>query len=374
MSSLDDSLRIVIDAGSHSTKSGFAYESAPRSLICTAVGRCRHAGIHDGMPQICCGNEALKQRGLLDLVMPVRDGLICDWDQMEKLWHHIYYKELKVPPEESSLMHTMHALMPKKDKEDMAEMMFETFTVKALYMVRTPVAVLYASGRTTGVVWENGSACSCVTPIFEGFHLGHAASCSPVTGDYLTDLLGRMMEKIGYSFKTPTYRTILESIKAKMCYVAQDYTSELELNASTAGTRGEYELPDGEKVLLGDERFQCPECIFRPSLEGINCPGLVELICSSISRCDVDCRPMLYDNIVPSGGSSMFQGLVSRLSNDMKKRLPGVKVQVDDLPSRQFAQWGGASVLASMDDMNGFWMTRKDYQDLGPDAVNYKFF
>ncbi|CAG9790754.1 unnamed protein product [Diatraea saccharalis] len=168
--------------------------------------------------------------------------------------------------------------------------------------------------------------------------------------------------------------TVQSLYMAEMCYVAQDYAAELESYASGDGTRGQYNLSDGEQVSLGEERFQCPECIFRPSLEGLNCPGLVELICSSILKCDVDCRPLLYNNIVPSGGSSVFPGLVARLSNDMKMRLPGVSVQVDDMPSRQFAQWEGASVLASIDHMEGFWMTRKDYQDLGADAVNYKFF
>lgn len=86
---------------------------------------------------------------------------------------------------------------------------------------------------------------------------------------------------------------------------------------------------------------------------------------------------MFYDNIVISGGSSMFPGITDRLGIELKKRVasvPGITVTIDSMISRQFTPWVGGSLLASLDSLKGFWLTKKEYEDSGPEGVCYKFF
>lgn len=70
----------------------------------------------------------------------------------------------------------------------------------------------------------------------------------------------------------------------------------------------EFVLPDGQPIHLGESRFMCPEVLFQPSLEELKCPNIVDMICNTIDKCDLDYKPVFYKNLVMSGGSSMFPG------------------------------------------------------------------
>lgn len=95
----------------------------------------------------------------------------------------------------------------------MAEILFEQFAIKGLYLAKSPVLALHASGRTSGLVWENGFSSSSVTPVFEGFPLKNATICSPLTGQKLTDRLQNLLLEAGYSFTTPIERQLLDRMK-----------------------------------------------------------------------------------------------------------------------------------------------------------------
>merc|ERR1711970_900593 len=84
-----------------------------------------------------------------------------------------------------------------------------------------------------------------------------------------------------------------------------------------------YELPDGNVVTIGNERFRCPEVLFQPSFIGKEEEGVHKLTFKSIMKCDVDIRKDLYANTVMSGGTTMFPGLDKRLNKEMVAQAPG---------------------------------------------------
>merc|ERR1711964_775457 len=157
------------------------------------------------------------------------------------------------------------------------------------------------------------------------------------------------------------------------CFVAQDYEAEMESAEQSSTLEVNYELPDGNVVTIGNERFRCPEVLFKPSLIGLEQEGIDALTFATIMKTDIDVRKEMYNNIVLSGGSTMFNGIESRMKLEMERQAPsGVGIKIIAPKERKYSVWIGGSILSSLTTFEEMWITQEEYDEAGATIVHRK--
>jgi len=365
----------VIDNGSGMMKAGFAGEDTPISVFPTIVGYPKHAGVMIGVSAKDCyvGTDAQRKRGILRLKYPIEHGIVTNWDDMEKIWHHTFFNELRVSPDEHNVLLTEAPLNPKANREKMIQIMFETFNTPNFYVAIQAVLSLYSSGRTTGIVLDSGDGVTHTVPIYEGYCLPHGVLRLDLAGRDITNYLARILTERGYAFTTSAEMEIVKDIKERLSYIAYDYEDEIEKSMTSSDIEMNYTLPDGQIISVESERFRAPEIMFKPQFIGKEEDGIHLLLYNSIKKCDIDLRKELYHNIVLSGGSSMFDGIPERLYKEIKILCPQrISPKIIAPEERKFSVWIGGSILSSLSSFDTMWISKDEYDECGPSIVHRK--
>ncbi|XP_022091353.1 actin-5-like [Acanthaster planci] len=368
---------VVIQSGSCSCKAGLSGQDFPSTVFPSVVGRPRFKGITPGVGQKACfvGHEALQRRNVVSLKSPIERGSVRDWDGLERIWHHTFENELRVPPEEHPVLLTETPLSPNERREKMAQILFETFNVPALYLANQAKLSMCSSGRLTGMVVHIGHGASYVVPISEGFAVKHATLRVDTAGQDLTEYLLDVLFARGLIAKTPADYELARGIKEHLCRVSLNFPQEVTSLATDMSLGKDYRLPDGKVIKVGKEQLQCPEALLRPSVLGVHAPGVSQLVRESIEKCDSSLRENMYSNIVLSGGSSLFPGLEERLKAELEQQMsPGRATEVNIIapPERRYSCWIGGAILPTLSTFQHIWVLKQEYQESGPGIVHQK--
>merc|ERR1712087_909454 len=122
-------------------------------------------------------------------------------------------------------------------------------------------------------------------PIYEGFIMKQGMKRMNVAGGEVTDYLAQLLAERGYTFETSAEREIVREIKEQLSYVALDFDSEIKRAETTDDVQKHYELPDGQIITVGPERFRCAELLFRPNLIEHHSQGIHRMIYESMKAC-----------------------------------------------------------------------------------------
>ena len=368
---------MVIDNGSGMCKAGFSGESQPRSVFPEVIGKPKNPGVLIGIgtKDLYIGEEAQQKRGVLKITYPIERGIVKDWDQMQQIWYHTIYNELRVDPAEYGAILTEAPLNPKINREKMTQIFFETFKVPTFYVAIQAVLALYAAGRTTGIVVDSGDGVTHTVPIYEGYSIPHAVLKMLLAGRNLTQYLFKILTERGWNFSTSAEQEIVREVKEKLCFVVPDFQQAMGESLKSNIYDKTYTLPDGQVLTIGNERFRCPELLFQPGLEGHEYEGMHKLTYNSILKCDMDVRKELYANVILSGGSTMYEGLPERLEKELVSLAPStMNIGILAMPERKYSVWIGGSIISSLATFQSMWIKKEEYDEAGAQIVHRKCF
>lgn len=349
---------IVVDIGSGITKAGFSGEDGPRSVFNSVVGKPKMPGILVGMEQKenYVGEEALSKLEIMNFNYPVVQGEIKDWNKFETLLHYIFYSELKVAPEDVSILIAESPLNPKKNREKLAETLFETFNVQNIHIANSSMLALYSYGITSGIVIDSGFGLTSVVPVYEGYPLPYASFKIGFGGNNLNEILQSMLSN-KMTYKDVKGRLATERIKESHGFVSKNFEEQENIGVEEL----KYRLPDASIIKLGSELYKFSESIFRPFDETY--PSLLQTITDCTSKCDPDITEEIQSNICLAGGTTMMNGYSDRLQKELINKKGSNSFIFNFSQERQYATWIGGSIISSLSNFKHMWVTKKFYDE-----------
>lgn len=404
---------IVMDNGTGYTKMGFAGTGSasnhvPSFVIPTIIAQDKNVkkaggkkrGANLGDLDFYIGNQADDRRKTMNVSSPISEGIVEDWDAMEKFWNRCIYGYLQCNPEDHYMLLTEPPLNPPENREYSAEIMFETFQSPGLYIGVQAVLALIASKISqnadkvmTGTVVDSGDGVTHVIPVVDGFTIGSCIKHIPLAGSHVTAFIKEMLRERKEPIPAVDIMNVARRIKERYCYAVPKLDKEFEKYDKNPEDKFKvYEGLNGKTgktytVDVGYERFLGPELFFNPEIfSADHDTPLPNLVDDCIQGCPIDSRRLLYRNICLSGGSTMFKDFNKRLGKDIKSitkarinavmeqsgsKVEHINVNVITHRMQRFAVWFGGAMLSQLPQFSEMVIKKEDYDEIGPRVARY---
>jgi actin-related protein 2 len=192
---------VIFDNGSGYLKAGFSTDPIPQYTIPALVGRPmlryeEHIEDFEIKP-IMIGDQVIPVRSMLEIKHPMKEGMIEDKEEMELLWRYALNEKLMIQDndyKDLKILMTEAPMNPMKNKEIMAEILFEKMGVGYFNIEPQAKLSLLCEGLESGIVLDSGDGVTHVIPIFSNTILHHQIKRLNIAGRHITDYLIRLLQ------------------------------------------------------------------------------------------------------------------------------------------------------------------------------------
>ncbi|XP_067851408.1 actin-like protein 6A isoform X1 [Heptranchias perlo] len=388
---------LVFDIGSYTVRAGYAGEDCPKADFPTAIGVLLERddgstpmeiegdkGKPSGATYFIDTNSLRVPRENMEVISPLKNGMIEDWDSFQAILDHTYKNHIK---SEAGLHPVLMSEAPwntRTKRERLTELMFEHYNIPAFFLCKTAVLTAFANGRSTGLVLDSGATHTTAIPVHDGYVLQQSIVKSPLAGDFISMQCRELFQELNVEIIPPymiaskvnttrklsaskpaemptlqsslASKSVQESVREGsppnwkkkeklpqvtrswhnyMCNeVIQDFqASVLQVSDSSYDEQVaaqmptvHYEFPNGYNCDFGAERLRIPEGLFDPSnvkgLSGNTMLGVSHVVTTSVGMCDIDIRPGLYGSVIAAGGNTLIQSFTDRLNRELSQKTP----------------------------------------------------
>ena len=303
----------------------------------------------------------------------------------------------------------------KQVKEQLVKHAFERWDYDRVYLGLEHVLPIFSVGKVSGLSVDVGDLFTTTLPVYEGYGIRHAMDAFPVAGLTIENILEHLLvinectEGTNLKFVSSSEREILRSIKEKLCYVKSRRVTDHDLQLT-------YNLPDGNTLRIKegteDLLFQPTEFLFNTGFDKTMYDpwcgrSLQSSVVQSLVNACKELRELCLDNVVLSGGTTMFDGFLERFGEELEQALnesplsgksstPMVlssssagrrkknsaktetivlkDVTIRARLNRQEAVTVGANMLLSLNTINQLSVSREEFEDLGESVVALRYF
>ncbi|OBS59839.1 hypothetical protein A6R68_09037 [Neotoma lepida] len=320
-----------------------------------------------------------------EVMSPLKNGMIEDWECFRAILDHTYSKHVKSEPNLHPVLMSEAPWNTRAKREKLTELMFEQYNIPAFFLCKTAVltaypmarAALFANGRSTGLVLDSGATHTTAIPVHDGYVLQQGIVKSPLAGDFISMQCRELFQEMAIDIIPPYMIAAKEPVR----------------EGAPPNWKKKEKLPQVSKSW---HNYMCNEVIqdFQASvlqgLSGNTMLGVGHVVTTSIGMCDIDIRPGLYGSVIVTGGNTLLQGFTDRLNRELSQKTPpDLDVHVPQPPflpqsmrlkliasnstmERKFSPWIGGSILASLGTFQQMWISKQEYEEGGKQCVERK--
>lgn len=345
MASKHEQPALIVDLGGFETKFGLYTQENP--IVIPTVVSFDLPLPKDHKPTFSVGKEALKTYKLNSqngkdfkierpkkptstdprtvLRYPYQAGMVMDWDQLEAIFHFVYENVKQLTngePERSPVLITCDPLSPMIHRQGISDLYMEYFNCEKLFIEAPGVLSMRQKGNyknLSGIAVSSGSAFTSLTPVLNNKPFYASTINYPVAGQVLSSYILELIQSAGYEISPENSHRVAQHIKKNMTYTALDINAEFNsLRESPEEYVQELEIPNSEPLQIGGEAFKVVEAMFQPQLIGIyDSSSVQKSIYELAQKFKPENRASLYNNIVLSGGNTLFHNFLPRLRQEL---------------------------------------------------------